>query len=81
MKFKLLATILVLLLTVSLHAQIDFGIGLQKELFGVSLNPEIADNATFNVDKVDFSMLLSDHFRIMDYLCEQKCLFPVHQLN
>ena len=64
MKFKLLATILVLLFTVSLHAQIDFGIGLQKELFGVSLNPENADDATFNVDKVDVSMLLSDHFRI-----------------
>lgn len=64
MKFKLLATILVLLLTVSLHAQIDFGIGLQKELFCVSLNPENADDATFNVDKVDVSMLLSDHFRL-----------------
>lgn len=64
MKFKLLVTILVLLLTVSLQAQIDFGIGLQKELFSVSLNPENADDATFNVDKVDVSMLLSDHFRI-----------------
>ncbi len=56
--------VITLMATVSLHAQTTFGFGLQKELFGVSLNGESADDATFSVDKVDFAVLLQDHLRI-----------------
>lgn len=64
MKNKVLIIMLVAMATLPVHAQTNFGIGLQKELFGVSLNAENADDATFCVDKVDAAVLLKDHLRI-----------------
>ena len=64
MKFKLLITSLVIMLSASLQAQVDFGFGLQKDLFGISLNAENAENATFNLDNVNVSMLINEHLQI-----------------
>ena len=67
MKKTRICTLLALLLMaggVTMQAQTKIGFGLQKELFGVPLNPENASEATFNVDKVDIAVLLNDHFRI-----------------
>lgn len=59
-----LSVVFFFMATFSLHAQTNFGFGLQKEIFGVSLNAENADDATFDVDKVEFTMTMKDHFRI-----------------
>ncbi len=59
-----LSVVFFFMATFSLHAQTNFGFGLQKEIFGVSLNAENADDATFDVDKVELTMTMKDHFRI-----------------
>lgn len=64
MNIKILAIVFMLATSVTLNAQTHFGFGLKKDLFCVSLNPEKAVDATFNVDKVDVSVLLNEHFRI-----------------
>jgi len=64
MKTKILAIAIIMMASVTLNAQTYLGIGVQKELFGVSLNPENAADATFSVDKVDVSLLVKEHLRI-----------------
>lgn len=66
MKTTRICTLLALLMLggVTMQAQTKIGFGLQKELFGVSLNPDNADDATFDVDKIDVAVLLNDHFRV-----------------
>lgn len=64
MKIKTLAIVFMVATSITLNAQTHFGFGLKKDLFCTSLNPEKFADATFNVDKVDVSVLLNDHFRI-----------------
>lgn len=64
MKIKILAIVFMVAASVTLNAQTHFGFGLKKDLYCTSLNPEKSTDATFNVDKVDFSVLIDEHFRI-----------------
>ena len=53
-----------MLIATSLNAQSIIGIGLKKDVFGISLNSENSDDVTFNADMVNVSMLINEHLQI-----------------